>query len=130
MIGIPCPHAIACINWLGRDSDDYVDNYMRRTTYLRAHDCLMKPLNGRRMWEKVQCEAVLPPIVRRRARRPKNKRERDALEKEAHAIVPSKNEGEIKCTKCIPYRHNRRTCKVKGRAPKQASAQVSSISYD
>ncbi|XP_031396836.1 uncharacterized protein LOC116207857 [Punica granatum] len=82
LTGIPCPHAIAGIHWLGKDAEDFVDDCYTKNTYLKAYDQLLQPLNGKKMWEKVESEPILPPIVRRQIGRPKKARKKDKSEKD------------------------------------------------
>ncbi|WOL09798.1 hypothetical protein Cni_G18551 [Canna indica] len=44
LCGIPCNHAISCINWLKDDPDQYVDDYCKRDTYLKTYYLMLQPL--------------------------------------------------------------------------------------
>lgn len=82
LTGIPCPHAIICIHWMGKDPDVYVDDNLKKSVYIRVYEQLMQPLTGKRMLEKVQSKPMSPPTISKKADRPKKKRKRDKSELE------------------------------------------------
>lgn len=63
MTNIPCPHSLACISQLRRGAEDFVDDSLRRTTYLWAYNFMLKSLNRRRMWGKVRSKRMLPLVA-------------------------------------------------------------------
>ncbi|WOL01290.1 hypothetical protein Cni_G10006 [Canna indica] len=127
LIGIPCPHVISSIHWMGEDPTEYVHDYFKKSTYMRAYEHLIQPLNGEKIYANVQSEPILPPIVRRQTGRPKKVRNKHKSEKEKEHENPtkmSKSGVEMKCTVCNSYSHNNRSCKDKDKAP--VSSQVTS----
>ncbi|XP_072077843.1 uncharacterized protein [Arachis hypogaea] len=44
--GIPCTHAISCINFKGLDLDSYVDDCYKRDAYVKCYESIINPLNG------------------------------------------------------------------------------------
>ncbi|WOK98526.1 hypothetical protein Cni_G07238 [Canna indica] len=80
--GISCPHVISSIHWLGEDPIEYVHDYFKKSTYLRAYEHLIELLNEEKIWAKVEAEPIVPLIVRRQTERPKKTRNKDISEKE------------------------------------------------
>ncbi|WOL04811.1 hypothetical protein Cni_G13533 [Canna indica] len=117
---IPCPHVISSIHWLGEDPTEYVHEYFKKSTYLRAYEHLIQPLNGKKMWAKVEFEPILSPIAKRQTGRPKRARNKDKSEKEkeeTNTTKMSKKGVQMKCTQCSTYGQNKRSCKNKDKRP-------------
>lgn len=74
LTSISCLHVIACIHWMGIEPNEYVDDYLKKLSYLRAYEPLMQHLNGKSVWTKVQSQPILPPIDRRKAGKYKKKK--------------------------------------------------------
>ena len=43
---IPCFHEVSCIFFLHKNTEDFVDNYYKKETYLRAYSCSTLPCVG------------------------------------------------------------------------------------
>ncbi|WOL17484.1 hypothetical protein Cni_G26276 [Canna indica] len=120
LCGIPCPHAIAAINYLGRDLAHFVDSYLKKETYMLAYQSTIEPMNGQKMWPRMN-EPLLPPNFLKKVGRPKKVKKKDKTKKDPN---PKKG-GTIKCTICGGYEHNKRTCPNKGQQQTSSSgAQV------
>ncbi|WOK91784.1 hypothetical protein Cni_G00475 [Canna indica] len=81
LCGIPCPHAIAAINYLGRDPAHFVDSYLKKKTYMLAYQSTIEPMSGQNMWPRMN-ELLLPPIFLKKAGKPKKVRKKDKSEKD------------------------------------------------
>ncbi|PKI56792.1 hypothetical protein CRG98_022818 [Punica granatum] len=64
LTGIPCPHVIYCINWLGLDPQTLVDEYLLIRRYKKAYHNPPQPLNVQRMWPKADDETILPLTIK------------------------------------------------------------------
>ncbi|WOK97368.1 hypothetical protein Cni_G06076 [Canna indica] len=113
LCGIPCNHAISCINWLKDDPDKYVDDYYKRDTYLKTYDLMLQPLTGKDTWPEVDGSHVLPPPVKKMPGRPKKKRRRD-MHKDETGTRLSRGGLVITCHICFQDGHNRRSCPLRG----------------
>ncbi|XP_021746632.1 uncharacterized protein LOC110712475 [Chenopodium quinoa] len=67
--GIPCKHAIVAIWNKVDEPENYVNDYFKKTTYMKAYDFLLEPLNGPQEWPRSD-DVVLPPKVKKVQHRP------------------------------------------------------------
>ncbi|XP_057811441.1 uncharacterized protein LOC131025662 [Salvia miltiorrhiza] len=111
LIGIPCVHAICAIQYMSKDPVDYLSNYYSMEMYRATYDYALEPVNGPKMWPKVEGFTVKPLAVRKMPGRPKIKRKRAAEE-------DPKNPGHLRrfgqlmtCQNCLQIGHNKKTCK-------------------
>ncbi|WOL08112.1 hypothetical protein Cni_G16864 [Canna indica] len=121
--GIPCPHVISSIHWLGEDLTEYVYQYFKKSTYLRIYEHLIQPLNEKKIWAKFESEPILPPIVRRQTGRPKRARNKDISKKEKEETSTTKMSKKGVQMKYTQYQ-NKRSCKNMDKRP--VSSQPSS----
>ncbi|CAI9290866.1 unnamed protein product [Lactuca saligna] len=63
--GYGCAHFVASISFLNRDVEAYVDNMFSRTTFRKAYNYKISPMNSSDMWPKTNYTPPLPPINRR-----------------------------------------------------------------
>ena len=61
---IPCPHAIACIQWTRQDPADFVSHWFKKETYQASYSWGIPAMDGRNMWNADVRVLVFPPIVR------------------------------------------------------------------
>ncbi|XP_022843156.1 uncharacterized protein LOC111366682 [Olea europaea var. sylvestris] len=81
LTGIPCSHAIAVIRETRNEIEDFVDNYYTADTYLRCYDHIMNPINGRRLWPRLDTLPIFPLLWNTPQRgRKQNKRRKQAEE--------------------------------------------------
>ncbi|WOL08360.1 hypothetical protein Cni_G17113 [Canna indica] len=78
--GIPCNHAISCINWTKEEPEKYVSEYYKREVYLKAYANLLEPLREKEAWSNVDGPPLLPPKVKKIPGRPKKVRRREMHE--------------------------------------------------
>ncbi|KAK0604446.1 hypothetical protein LWI29_015777 [Acer saccharum] len=125
--GLPCKHAMACITKKMDDVEEYVHHYLKKPAYLRTYANVIHALPDENSWPNVQYKTVLPPIIKRKASRPRLSRRRGATEQaRVQRSVGSR------CSKCQQTRHNSRTCKenepVAGQRKRYQAASSSSFS--
>ncbi|PKI72737.1 hypothetical protein CRG98_006874 [Punica granatum] len=81
-----------------------------------AETCSCMPLNGQRMWPKVDGETVLPPTIKKQPSRPKKSRRKDKTEIEGAASKHASKKGvRMMCSICKEYGHNRKSFNKRGR---------------
>ncbi|XP_048489954.1 uncharacterized protein LOC125491922 [Beta vulgaris subsp. vulgaris] len=61
-LGVPCSHAMACIEFLNKEAEIYVDECYRKEVYLRTYAAAIPPIEGERHWPRVECKLDPPPI--------------------------------------------------------------------
>ncbi|RZB85018.1 hypothetical protein D0Y65_025596 [Glycine soja] len=67
LVGIPCRHAIAAINYKGEHAEDHVDKYYHRDTYKLCYSHSITTIDGRKKWSKTNDPDLLPPNYKRAA---------------------------------------------------------------
>ncbi|XP_047167838.1 uncharacterized protein LOC124836707 [Vigna umbellata] len=80
LIGIPCCHALAAMNFLNINGEDYIPNWFRRSTYQETYIPMIYLINGHHLWEMTSQPDVLPPPKRMLPGKPKKKRRLKAWE--------------------------------------------------
>ncbi|XP_062028875.1 uncharacterized protein LOC133744861 [Rosa rugosa] len=83
LIGKPCKHAIAAINFMRQTPEDYVDSCYLTKTYMIVYSNTVKPVNGMDLWIPSGEPQILPSQYNRKPGRPRTKRIKDASEKES-----------------------------------------------
>lgn len=71
--GIPCHHAISCLNRLGKNVEDYIDSVYSTFHYKQAYSGIIYPMNGHLAWDKSGM-VLKPPVIEKQPGRPKKKR--------------------------------------------------------
>ena len=110
MLGIPCRHAVAAINYKVETPEDYVHAYYNRDAYQASYGPQITPINGQQLWPKTNQPELLPPIYKTPPGRPKKLRRREADEHVNHSKLSKKNTI-IKCSKCNQLGHNTKSCR-------------------
>ncbi|XP_014523647.1 uncharacterized protein LOC106779942 [Vigna radiata var. radiata] len=72
--GILCMHALAVMRFLNLDAEEYLPVWFKMSTYEEMYSSIIYPINGKHLWEVIQCPDVLPPPKRQLSGRPKKKR--------------------------------------------------------
>ncbi|XP_062088924.1 protein FAR1-RELATED SEQUENCE 5-like [Humulus lupulus] len=101
---IPCSHACAAIRKANLCHYTYVSDFYMKDVFVSTYNGIIHPVGSQKFWDIpdiVKDHVVLPPIVRRRAGRPKKKRIPSAGEKRR----------QIKCGRCNENGHNRKRCR-------------------
>nr|KAJ0207050.1 hypothetical protein LSAT_V11C500241920 [Lactuca sativa] len=107
--GYGCAHSIASISFLNRDVEAYVDNMFSTTTFRKAYNYRIAPMNSNDMWPETNYTPPLPPINRRMPGRPATKRKKSTTENTGTHRV-SKARKKIRCSICKEIGHNKATC--------------------
>lgn len=121
--GIPCSHAISCINYMKYEINWYVDDCFKKDAYERCYQFPLPTLNGKKMWPLSTEEPILPPPFRKLPGRPKKQRNKQGenVEKRTRKgkamVNPNTNSNKlakvgiiISCSNCQDLGHNKRTC--------------------
>ncbi|RYR24896.1 hypothetical protein Ahy_B02g058473 [Arachis hypogaea] len=101
MSGIPCAHAISCINFKGLDLESYEDDCYKKDTYLKCYKEVIHPLNRLDLWERTQYDDVMAPPYRRPSHRPVKKTKRGLGDEENRSQNHLSRRGQIQ--RCSNY---------------------------
>ncbi|WVY91036.1 hypothetical protein V8G54_036550 [Vigna mungo] len=123
LVGIPCRHAVAAINYKLENPEDYVHPYYKKEAYVTCYEPEIVPINGQQLWKTSEAQSLLPPIYKTPPGRPKKLRRRDADEYVSHVKLSKKNVL-MKCSSCNAFGHNVRSCK---RAKRKNTRGTSSV---
>ncbi|KAL7594646.1 hypothetical protein Lser_V15G29004 [Lactuca serriola] len=104
-----CAHFVASISFLNRDVEAYVDNMFSTTTFRKAYNYIIAPMNSSDIWPETNYTPQLPMISRRMPGRPANKRKKSTTENTGTHMV-SKAGKKIRCSICKEIGHNKATC--------------------
>lgn len=85
--GVPCAHACKGILYMEKDPADFVHEYYSVQKYLETYSKSIEPMNGYRMWPRVEGFTIKPPPFRSRTKPGVSKRKR----KRAAAIEENTN---------------------------------------
>ena len=99
LVGIPCRHAVAAINYKVENPEDYAHAYYKRYVYQACYGPQITPINGQKLWPKSNQPELLPPIYKTSPGRPKKLRRREVDEHVNHSKLSKKNTI-IKCSRC------------------------------
>ncbi|XP_039129497.1 uncharacterized protein LOC120265617 isoform X2 [Dioscorea cayenensis subsp. rotundata] len=112
--GIPCQHAMPAIAFHGLDPLNYISEWFKKETYLKAYQFNISAVKGRRFWPTSEEGPMLPPITKRMPGRPAKKRKREPLEGKNKSNTKLSKEGRVfKCGICHMEGHNRKNCQNK-----------------
>ncbi|KAL0360930.1 UNVERIFIED_CONTAM: hypothetical protein Sradi_3777500 [Sesamum radiatum] len=64
LVGYPCCHAIAAINYHRLNVDDYVDTYLKKEMYLKVYSHMINLVPGMHDFEQSTLGKVYPPSVK------------------------------------------------------------------
>ncbi|KAL0368084.1 UNVERIFIED_CONTAM: hypothetical protein Scaly_1027300 [Sesamum calycinum] len=64
LMGYPCCHAIATINYHRLNVEDYVDIFLKKETYLKVYSHMINPVLGMHDFEESTLGKVAPPSVK------------------------------------------------------------------
>ncbi|KAK4387379.1 hypothetical protein Sango_2344500 [Sesamum angolense] len=71
LTGIPCPHAICGMYYMGHIPEEYVHECYKKETFINTYSQLMGTLNDMDMWPKVDFPPLIPPKCENLPGRPK-----------------------------------------------------------
>nr|KAJ0209809.1 hypothetical protein LSAT_V11C400172910 [Lactuca sativa] len=104
-----CDHFVASISFINKDVEAYVDNMFSTTTFRKAYNYRISPMNSNDMWPETNYTPQLPPISKKMHGRPATKRKKSTTENIGTRRV-SKAGKKIRCSVCKEIRHNKATC--------------------
>ncbi|KAK3226555.1 hypothetical protein Dsin_006417 [Dipteronia sinensis] len=78
--GVPWMHAMACITKRRDNVEDYVDDYLKKSTYLRTYSNNFHAIPYENLWPDRNFETVLPPKRKRGVGRPRLSKRRGSNE--------------------------------------------------
>ena len=119
--GLPCKHAVACINNMNENGlngglpEHWVHDSYKLETWKKQYSHKINPITGRHYWEKHAWPSTLiPPKSHPQIGRPPKKRKKSILE--VDELVKggklSKRGGTSTCSNCKQQGHNKRGCKM------------------
>ncbi|XP_074289057.1 uncharacterized protein LOC141614199 [Silene latifolia] len=111
LCGLPCQHAIACINHQRADYEDFVDEAYTREKYMQCYGLPIPPMPDISQWERVDLAEPLPPPIRKLPGRPSHKKRRKEAGEGTSGQLPKKPRLQRTCRKCGQVGHNVKTCK-------------------
>ncbi|OMP05788.1 Zinc finger, PMZ-type [Corchorus capsularis] len=107
--GVPCHHALVAITFEGKDPLDFIDDYFKKSTYMKAYEALLHPVRGLSYWEQRDLEELHPPPLRQAKGKRKTERIREPLEGRKKTKM-SRIGRKMKCGICKQTGHNSRRC--------------------
>lgn len=80
ILGLPCVHAIKCIDGIRVDVGAYVHYYMKKDAYIRTYTSHIHPIPAESRWPIILTNELEPHEVKRQIGRPRKVRVREASE--------------------------------------------------
>ncbi|KAG9143395.1 hypothetical protein Leryth_017785 [Lithospermum erythrorhizon] len=111
--GLPCSHAIAVFQWLGRSSHDYCLECFTTESYRMTYAESIHPIpdvENLETGEQISI-AITPPPTKRPPGRPKTK----------HGEIVDIIKRQLQCSKCKGLGHNKKTCERHNRIEIEAA---------
>ena len=105
--GIPCLHALACINTVRAQVEDYCDLFFSVDYWKKCYTGVIHPKPSMNLWPPFENNDLQPPIARPLPGRPKKRRRRPEGEPQPRTRLQSTTK---RCGKCNQFGHNRRSC--------------------
>lgn len=110
--GIPCSHAICCLNRNKEDVIAYLDACYSKELFLQLYAHVLFPINGSALWPKSGNIELDPPLSCVQPGRPKKIRRKDINEvRVVKGVHKMRRVVVIHCKKCGHSGHNSKTCK-------------------
>ncbi|KAH9783138.1 SWIM-type domain-containing protein [Citrus sinensis] len=103
--GMPCKHALCCIDAKRYNVEDYVHQFMKKAAYIAAYKHQIIPVPDEKRWPLLLHDNLQPPVIIRSVGRPQTKRRREAGESSTF-----KRSSSVRCSRCDHWGHNKRTC--------------------
>ncbi|XP_052288575.1 uncharacterized protein LOC107177123 [Citrus sinensis] len=103
--GMPCKHALCCIDAKRYNVEDYVHPFLKKAAYIAAYKHQIIPVPDEKRWPLVLHDNLQPPAIIRSVGRPQTKRRREAGESSTF-----KQSSSVRCSRCDHWGHNKRTC--------------------
>ena len=110
LTAIPCCHAIAAMNFINVNVEDFIPICFKRSIYEEIYQSIIFPVNGEVLWERTPYPDVHPPHKRILPGRPKKRRRLEEWELRKDNTQISKGSHRKKCSICCQIGHNRDNC--------------------
>jgi hypothetical protein len=72
--GMPCRHAIASMASWGLQPEEFVHNWLKMPAFKAAYEEFIRPCRSQHFWTTTEFVAPIPPLIKRKAGRPKKTR--------------------------------------------------------
>ena len=112
----PCRHAIACISFVLKTLEDYIDPLYKKDNYLQAYAYSIPPIEGPRFCPRTDL-TLTPPPIKIGSGRPRLNRRKEHYESPKKVGRLSKHGMKMTCGICKVKSHNKLKCSNKGRMP-------------
>jgi hypothetical protein len=109
LTGIPCCHAISCLNNIRVEPETVVHDCFKKEMYEKAYSGSIRSIRGDKHWPKVAMK-LDPPTIRKPVGRPKVHRRKDPHERFEKRGKLSRHGTQMTCTSCQGKNHNKRSC--------------------
>ncbi|CAH9134895.1 unnamed protein product [Cuscuta epithymum] len=109
LTGVPCCHSIACMFFLHHAPEEYVHDYYKKDTYMKAYNGFIPPCSGERHWPRKELP-LDPPPIKIGPGRPRKNRRKDPHEDPKRPGKLTKHGMEMTCSICKSKQHNKRKC--------------------
>ncbi|XP_020549731.1 uncharacterized protein LOC105162263 isoform X2 [Sesamum indicum] len=107
LVGYPCCHAIAAIDYHRLKVEDFIDECFKKEVYLKVYNHMIHPVPGMHDFEDSKMGKVDPPNVVIKMGRPKKCRRKDANDVRE---TTSRRGFTHTCAICLRKGHNKRSC--------------------
>ncbi|KAL2244088.1 UNVERIFIED_CONTAM: hypothetical protein Sindi_0526800 [Sesamum indicum] len=109
LTGYPCCHACSAIVSKRARMDDYVDDFYKKTVYLKVYNDMIHAVPGAQDYIKTSFQPFKPPKIKKKRGRPKKLRRKGPNELQSNT---STRKGLTHtCSKCLQIGHNKGSCK-------------------
>ncbi|KAH9671509.1 SWIM-type domain-containing protein [Citrus sinensis] len=105
--GLPCKHAICCIDAMRFNVNDFVHPLLKKISFQNTYSHQLYPMPDESKWPLLLHNNLQPPIISRCAGRPQTKRKKELGEAKSF-----KRSSSVKCSRCGQWGHNKRGCKA------------------
>ncbi|KAL3506939.1 hypothetical protein ACH5RR_032321 [Cinchona calisaya] len=116
-MGIPCSHAICCIQVIGEEPERFVNQCYSKDAYVRAYAPVMGPVNGSNAWPDSKKDPIHAPKMLKLPGRPKKARKREPDEQKNDPTATKKlirvGITHMTCSGCHQKGHTIRKCPQK-----------------
>ncbi|KAL0448100.1 UNVERIFIED_CONTAM: hypothetical protein Slati_1937900 [Sesamum latifolium] len=109
LVGYPCCHAIAALDYHRLDVEGYIDDRFNKAVYMKVYSNMVNPVPGMHDYEDSGMGKFQPPDVVIKVGRPKKTRRRDANDVRENATASRKGLSHT-CAICFSKGHNKRSC--------------------
>ncbi|KAL3510208.1 hypothetical protein ACH5RR_029609 [Cinchona calisaya] len=117
LTGIPCSHAICCIQVIGEEPERFVNQCYSKDAYVRAYAPVMGPVNGSNAWPDSKKDPIHAPKKLKLPGRPKKARKREPDEQKNDPKATKKlirvGITHMTCSGCHQKGHTIRKCPQK-----------------